>query len=298
MLETLAPAIRREYRIDQHTTVVSYEHQPTIPARGQIIFLHGLEGSADAGYIRSFTVAALQCGFAAHRMNLRTCGKTEALCRTMYHSGLTSDTVHVIKQIRGRTKSPVFLVGFSLGGNVALKLTGELGRNDLLAGTVAVSPPIDLAACVKAIDRPSNTVYARRFLERLRSRIRRKIALSPGSYSAEFLDAVQSIWEFDNRFTAPLFGFGRASNYYATQSAINYASQIRTPTLVIAAQDDPLVPFEIFTHQAIEQNEAIELLAPKYGGHIGFLSRRPPRFWVDLNAMNWIERVADEYERT
>ncbi len=281
--------------VDDGTTIISYEHQPAIPARGQIVFLHGLEGSADAGYIRSFTATALQFGFAAHRMNFRTCGGTEALCRTMYHSGLTSDTAYVLQQIRRRTNSPLFLVGFSLGGNVALKLTGELGKNELLAGTVAVSPPIDLAACVKAIDRPGNIVYARRFLDRLRSRIRRKIALSPGSYSAEFLDSVHSIWDFDNRFTAPLFGFGRAANYYATQSAINYASQIRTPTLLIAAKDDPLVPFEIFRHPAIERNEAIEVLAPDYGGHIGFLSRRQPRFWVDLNAMNWIQRVADEY---
>ena len=281
--------------VDDGTTIISYEHQPAIPARGQIVFLHGLEGSADAGYIRSFTATALQFGFAAHRMNFRTCGGTEALCRTMYHSGLTSDTAYVLQQIRRRTNSPLFLVGFSLGGNVALKLTGELGKNELLAGPVAVSPPIDLAACVKAIDRPGNIVYARRFLDRLRSRIRRKIALSPGSYSAEFLDSVYSIWDFDNRFTAPLFGFGRAANYYATQSAINYASQIRTPTLLIAAKDDPLVPFEIFRHPAIERNEAIEVLAPDYGGHIGFLSRRQPRFWVDLNAMNWIQRVADEY---
>ncbi len=213
----------------------------------------------------------------------------------MYHSGLTGDTAFVIQQIRRRTDLPIFLVGFSLGGNVALKLTGELGINGLLTGTVAVSPPIDLAACVKAIDRPSNLIYARRFLGRLRSRIRRKIALSPGSYSPEFLDSVHSIWDFDDRFTAPLFGFGRAANYYATQSAINYVSQIRTPTLLVAAKDDPLVPFEIFTHPAIERNEAIELLAPEYGGHIGFLSRSRPRFWVDLNAMNWIQRVADEY---
>lgn len=281
--------------VDDHTTIISYEHQPAIPARGQIIFLHGLEGSADAGYIRSFTATALQFGFAAHRMNFRTCGGTEALCRTMYHSGLTSDTAYVLQQIRRRTNSPLFLVGFSLGGNVALKLTGELGKNELLAGTVAVSPPIDLAACVKAIDRPGNIVYARRFLDRLRSRIRRKIALSPGSYDPQYLDSVHSIWGFDNRFTAPLFGFGRAANYYATQSAINYASQIRTRTLLIAAKDDPLVPFEIFRHPAIERNEAIEVLAPDYGGHIGFLSRRQPRFWVDLNAMNWIQRVADEY---
>ena len=229
--------------------------------------------------------------YGVHRTNLRTCGGTESLSRTMYHSGLTSDTRYVLGKIQGQFGSPVFLVGFSLGGNVALKLTGELGPEPLLAGTVAVSAPIDLAACVRAIDKPSNKIYAMRFLDRLRKRIRRKSALSPGTYSTASLQSVHSIWEFDNCFTAPLFGFGNAATYYATQSAINYMNQIRTPTLLIAAQDDPLVPFEIYRHPDVTGNEAIELVAPEQGGHVGFLSRRQPRFWVDAIAMDWIERL-------
>lgn len=257
-------------------------------ACGQIIFLHGLEGSADAGYIASFAQSALLRGFGVHRMNLRTCGGTEELCETMYHSGLTSDTRFVLEQLQDRSAEPRFLVGFSLGGNVALKLAGEFGQTDLLAGVCAVSTPIDLAACVRAMDKASNHLYARRFLDRLRNRVKRKSELAPELYSAKGLEDVRTIWEFDDRFTAPLFGFGTAANYYATQSAMNYLDAIRIPALVIAAEDDPLVPFEIYRHPAFSSNPHITSAFTAHGGHLGFISRRRPRFWLDTFALNWI----------
>lgn len=282
------PARRVEYRVDPKTAVISIEHQPTTDACGQIVLLHGLEGSADAGYIASFAQAALLLGFGVHRMNLRTCGGTEELCETMYHSGLTSDTRFVLEQLKNRAPGPRFLVGFSLGGNVALKLAGELGHTDLLAAVCAISTPIDLAACVRTMDKPSNRLYARRFLDRLRNRVKRKSKLAPRLYSPEGLEKVHTIWEFDDRFTAPLFGFGSAANYYATQSAIRYLDAIRIPALVIAAKDDPLVPFEIYSHPAFSYNPNITLAATAYGGHLGFISRRRPRFWLDTFVLNWI----------
>jgi predicted alpha/beta-fold hydrolase len=283
------PAIRVEYSIDPRTTVVAFEHQPIGRARGQIVFLHGLEGSADAGYIASFAQQALQRGYGVHRLNMRTCGGTEPLSETMYHSGLTGDPQFVCERLAARHLGPIFLVGFSLGANVALKLAGELGVTDLLAGVCAVSAPINLAACVRVIDAPRNIIYARRFVTRLRERVRRKSVLSPLVYQTEGLASVNSIWSFDDRFTAPLFGFGNAANYYATQSAVNYLDAIRIPTFVVTAQDDPLVPFEIYAHKAFKQNSAITLLAPRYGGHLGFLSRRRPRFWLDGACIDWID---------
>jgi predicted alpha/beta-fold hydrolase len=282
------PARRVEYRVDPKTTVISLEHQPLGKARAQIVFLHGLEGSADAGYIASFAQAALLRGFGVHRMNLRTCGGTEELCETMYHSGLTSDTRFVLERLQDRGPDLRFLVGFSLGGNVALKLAGELGNTDLLAGVCAISTPIDLAACVRAMDKRPNLLYARRFLDRLRGRVRKKSKLAPNLYSAKGLKEVRTIWEFDDCFTAPLFGFGSAANYYATQSAIRYLDAIRIPTLTITAKDDPLVPFEIYSHPAFSSNPYITLAATDHGGHLGFISRRKPRFWLDTFALNWI----------
>ncbi len=286
------PAKRVEYQIDSRTTVVAFEHQPSGNPRGQIVFLHGLEGSAGAGYIASFSQQALDRGFSVHRLNMRTCGGTEALSETMYHSGLTADPKLVCERLAAQHAEPIFVVGFSLGANVALKLAGELGASNLLAGVCAVCAPIDLAACVRMIDKPRNLIYARRFLSRLRARVRTKSALSPQLYNTAGLDKVNSIWDFDDAFTAPLFGFGTAANYYATQSARNFLDAIRLPTFVLTAQDDPLVPFAIYDHQAFKQNPAISLLAPQHGGHLGFLSRNKPRFWVDGVCLDWIEQIA------
>jgi uncharacterized protein len=287
------PATRREFRMDECNTVVAFEHQPETSARGQIVFLHGLEGSADAGYIQSFAQAALTRGFGVHRLNMRTCGGTEDLCETMYHSGLTGDTLAIVELIRSRRGEPVFLVGFSLGGNVVLKLAGELGETDLLAGTCAVSTPIDLAACVRNTERHSNMLYARRFVARLCDRVRRKSRSAPHLYDASALKGVKTIWEFDDRFTAPLFGFGTAANYYATQSAARYLDRIRVPTLVICAKDDPLVPFAAYSHAAFETNPALRLVATEHGGHLGFLARGKDRFWLDGIALEWMDSVLE-----
>ena len=286
------PAIRRLYQIDERTTILAFEHQPEAPARGQIVFLHGLEGCADSGYILSFAQEALTRGFGVHRVNLRTCGGTEELCETLYHSGLTSDTRFILKELQTRRLDPLFLVGFSLGGNIALKLAGELGETSLLAGVCAVSTPIDLAACVReCTDKPANFLYARRFLERLRDRVKRKAKLAPHLYNAAGLKNAKTIWEFDDHFTAPLFGFGTAANYYATQSSMRYLKSIRVPTLVVSAKDDPLVPFQIYNHPEFRSNPALTLLAPEHGGHVGFLSRHKPRFWLDQVTLNWIDEI-------
>lgn len=282
-----------KYRIDDSTTILSLEHQPSLPARGQILFLHGLEGSAAAGYIQSFAQQALERGFGVHRLNMRSCGASEEFCETMYHSGLTSDTHEILRRMQVTTIEPLFLVGFSLGGNVVLKLAGELGQTDLIAGVCAISTPINLAACVRHLETRSNRLYARRFLNRLRNHVKRKTKLAPHLYNRAGLDQVKTVWEFDDCVTAPVFGFGTAANYYETQSAARYLQAIRIPTLVICAKDDPLVPFELYDHPALHSNPALTLLALEHGGHLGFLSRSKPRFWVDGIALGWIENVLE-----
>jgi predicted alpha/beta-fold hydrolase len=112
--------------------------------------------------------------------------------------------------------------------------------------------------------------------------------VTPHLYNTTALDDVKTIWEFDDRFTAPLFGFGTAANYYATQSAAQYLDAIRIPTLVICSKDDPLVPFAVYDQAAFRTNPALTLIATEYGGHLGFLSRRPPRFWLDGIVLDWI----------
>jgi hypothetical protein len=254
-----------------------------------LILVHGLEGSSAAGYARSLAQAGLEAGCAVHRLNMRSCGGTEHLSgTTLYHSGQTSDLLAVVRQLpRG---APIFLIGFSLGGNVALKLAGELGESAsaLIVGVSAVSTPIDLAACVRQLDRPSNILYARRFVARLKERVRTKERLTPGLFDLSGLNQVHDIYSFDDRFTARAFGFGNADNYYATQSANQFLDRIRVPTLVVQAKDDPLIPFAVYDHPAFAANPHIRLIATEHGGHLGFIAKTLPRFWLDQVLVHWV----------
>jgi predicted alpha/beta-fold hydrolase len=259
----------------------------------QLILVHGLEGSSAAGYARSLSHAALQAGCAVHRFNMRSCGGTEHLSgETLYHSGQTSDLLAVMRQLpRG---VPIFLAGFSLGGNVVLKLAGELGESasglgsDPIAGVMAISTPIDLAACARRLGHPSNIVYARRFVTRLKQRVRLKQRLTPGVFDLKGLDQVRNIFDFDDRFTAHSFGFGSADNYYSTQSANQFLDQIRVPTLLVQAKDDPLIPFSSYDHPAFSTNPHLRLIATEHGGHLGFISKSKPRFWLDQVLVHWV----------
>ena len=231
---------------------------------------------------------------------MRSCGGTEHLSgRTLYHSGQTSDLLSVIRQITSQDRSlgspgaPIFLAGFSLGGNVVLKLAGELAHSasHLIAGVMATSTPIDLAACVRRLDKPSNLIYARRFVDRLKERVRAKERLTPGLFDLTILDRVRNIYDFDDLITAPAFAFGTAGNYYATQSSNQFLDRVRVPTLLVQSKDDPLIPFDVFDHPAIAANPHLRLIAVDHGGHLGFISRARPRFWLDHVLVNWLLEV-------
>jgi predicted alpha/beta-fold hydrolase len=247
--------------------------------------VHGLEGSGDAGYIQSLAAAALRAGFAAHRFHMRTCGGTGHLCNTLYHAGLTSDLHAVLREFAHEGRRPAFLVGFSLGGNVALKLAGELGGSagGLIQGVAAVSTPLDLAACARRIGKLDNHVYEARFVRQMRARLR-----ATGRYLDRDIDSLRSVEALDDRFTAPSFGFGNAANYYQTQSAIGYLPSIRVPALLIQSRDDTFIPFSIYDAPAIPENPFVQLIATSHGGHLGFLGRAPYRFWLDHAIIDWI----------
>jgi predicted alpha/beta-fold hydrolase len=262
--------------------------------RGQIVIVHGLEGSSESGYVRSLSHALLGGGYNVHRFNMRSCGGSLHLALTNYHSGQTSDLRFVLETLRRENPQlPLYLAGFSLGGNASLKLAGELGERgpELLAGVVAVSTPIDLAACARRIDHPANFVYQQRFLAALKNRIRERHRQAPHLYTLEHLPKVKSIWDFDDYYTARLFGFGRAADYYRTQSANRFLERIRVPALVIQAQDDPMIPFETYQLPVFRENPALRLLAVRHGGHVGFIARRRPRFWVDQVVVAWLQSL-------
>jgi predicted alpha/beta-fold hydrolase len=267
--------------------IVVYSHRPPGKAVGEIVMLHGLEGSAEAAYMQGLALAALEAGFAAHRVNMRSCGGTESLSPTLYHAGLTSDLLAVLRALRDEGRAPAFLVGFSLGGNVVLKLAGERGdaAMPLFRAVCAVSTPLDLDACATRIAEPDNRIYHRRFVARMKERL-----CATGRYRQEQLAGVNSVRAIDDRFTAPSFGFGNAENYYRTQSALGFLEGIRVPTLLIQAKDDTFIPFRVFESEAVRANPRVELLVTEYGGHLGFIGRKPHRFWVYGAIMDWIGR--------
>ncbi len=276
------PLQSRLIQTDPDTQVLVQTQAPAEPV-GEVVMLHGLEGSGEAAYIRSMAHTLLRSGFVAHRFHMRTCGNTEHLCKTLYHAGLTSDLRAFLQVLKSECRGlPVFLCGFSLGGNVALKLAGELGQTDLIQGVCAVSTPIDLGLCARRIGDFENRIYENRFLSRMRQRLE-----ATGRYKREELKAAKSLYEIDDRITAPSFGFGTADNYYGTQSARFFLDGIRVPTLMIQAKDDTFIPFEMYERPEARANPTVRLLATDHGGHLGFLSRHGYRFWVDEAASDF-----------
>jgi len=279
------PVESKLYRTAPDVQVLVETERPAGTARGDIVLVHGLEGSAESGYMRSLARRAAAAGYTAHRFNQRSCGGTEHLAKTSYHGGLTGDLLAVLRALENEGRAPVWLVGFSLGGNIVAKLAGELGADARapIAGVCAVSAAIDLAACAERVGQPDDRFYEERFVRMMQARAR-----AVWRSSAADFRGIRSVFELDDRITGPAFGFTGAADYYRTQSANQFLDRIRVPTLFIAAKDDPLVPFRIFDHPAFRQNPCLRLLATEYGGHVGFLARRRPRLWLDHAIMDWI----------
>jgi predicted alpha/beta-fold hydrolase len=286
-------AERREFRTEPETTVVAFAHwQLRRRESPTVVIVHGLEGSADAGYVLGTSSKAWAAGFNVIRCNVRNCGGTEHLTPTLYHSGLTVDLHHLLRELIEEDRlEQIFLIGFSMGGNQALKFAGELGRDAprQLRGVCAISPPIDLALCSRALGRPENRLYERRFLRSLRARMRRKRALFPDRYDLSRLARVRSLWDFDQA-TASYNGFRDALDYYTRSSALPFIPMISTPTLIIHAQDDPFIPVEPFRDRRLTSQKEVRLLETRYGGHVAFVARRraaEDRAWAENRAVEY-----------
>jgi uncharacterized protein len=276
------------FQTEPQVQVMAMRHRAPTPARGTIVGLHGLEGSHDSGYLHSLAHAGLSGGFEVYRLNMRTCGGTEHLAPTLYHAGLTSD----LRALLPRIAPPVFLVGYSLGGNVVLKLLGELGaeaRRLGVVGGVSISTPLDLMACCLRMQEPRNFVYSNKFIKSLRARYLRRAAAYPEVFPTAGLEEVKSVLEFDDKFTSKAFGFGNAANYYKTQSSQAFLQGIEIPTLILHSQDDPLIPTSVYHKAGIERNPRLSLELTRHGGHVGYLSRSKPRFWAEYRALHFIE---------
>lgn len=267
--------------------------QPDRRRRPTVILVHGLEGSADSPYMIGTGEKAVAAGFNLIRLNVRNCGGTEHLSSQIYHAGLTSDLRQVISElIQKDGLEELYIAGFSLGGNIVLKLAGEYGKSipREIHGVAAVSPSLHLKSCVEAIELRRNLFYHRRFLRSMTRRLSLMARLFPDRYDVSRLRTVYSIRQFDNLYTAPHCGFNDALDYYERASALPFVASIAVPALIIHAKDDPFIPFAPFEMEQVSANPYITLLAPERGGHVGFLSSRG-----ESTDLFWAERKIVEY---
>ena len=286
-------AERREFQTEAETRVVAYCHwQADRRRRPTVLVIHGLEGSADADYVLGTADKAFAAGFNVLRYNVRGCGGTLHLSPRLYHSGLTVDLHFVLRELIEHDQLPeLFLIGFSMGGNQSLKFAGELGDEAprQLRGVCAVSPPIDLESCSRAIARRENWIYEIRFLLSLRRTVREKNKLFPGVYDLNRLAGVKHLWDWDDAMQ-PYNGFRDALDYYAQASSLPFIPRIRVPTLIIHAEDDPFIPFDPFRDSRLLANESVLLPATRHGGHVAFCGRRQPdedRAWAENRAVEF-----------
>jgi predicted alpha/beta-fold hydrolase len=296
----LPPANDRLFEVEPGTQLLARCHWQREPRRSPTLALvHGLEGSSESGYIRTLAAQAFAASFNVLRINQRNCGGTERLTATLYNSGLSADFRAVLLELIERDRlRQIFVAGYSMGGNLILKMAGELGvaAPRELRGICAVCPTLDLAACVDAIERPENWLYQLRFVRDLKSRMRRKARLFPGQFELNGLSGVRTLRDFDEAITAPCSDYRSAADYYERASAMRVVHRIAVPTLILTSKDDPVVPFESFGASEIAGNPQIRVAATEFGGHCAFISRTngPERYWAEARVLEFCTAHAQE----
>jgi uncharacterized protein len=244
--------------------------------RPTAILVHGLEGSSNSQYVIGNSNKLWRAGCNIIRMNMRNCGGTEALTPTLYHSGLSDDVLAVMNFfIAQHGLRSMSLIGYSMGGNLVLKLAGELGSAapQELHSVIGVSPALDLGPSADALHRTHNRLYELKFLRALLSRYRRKVALFPHVYDPNLAIGVRSLRELDDRITALYSGFAGAEDYYYRAAAARVIDQIAVPTLILHALDDPFVRITDESCSRLEANPNIRLITTHHGGHCAFLAQ-------------------------
>jgi hypothetical protein len=292
----LPPAEDRLFSVEADGEILCHCHwQQERANRLTIVIVHGLEGSSDSRYVIGTGSKAWKRGWNVVRMNMRNCGGTEKLTPTLYHSGMSSDVGAVVRTLIEQDKLPrIALAGFSMGGNLVMKLIGEWGTNAPreVKAAVGISPAIDLAISADTLHNRENRLYEWKFMSGLRNRIKRKAKLFPGRYDLRYLNGVKTIREFDNEITARYSGFTSADDYYARASASKVVDKIAVPTLVIHALDDPFIRMTRESRDKLEHNPHITFVETAQGGHCAFLSQPSGRSddgrWAEKRLIEFI----------
>ena len=277
-----------------------WQPKPGRSSRLTLVLVHGLEGSSDSRYIQGVTGRAWAAGFNVVRMNMRNCGGTDALTPTLYHSGLSGDVGAVIRHFAAKfSLERVALVGYSMGGNLVLKLAGEWGERRPLAAVAAVCPAVDLAPGSDALHEPGNRLYEYRFLRGLMRRYRRKAALFPDRYQSAGIGPIRSLRAFDDKIVARYCGFRDADDYYYRAAAARVVDRIAVPTLVLYAADDPFVRILPDTRVRLHANPHVVFVETRHGGHCAFLSRDSGDeiHWAEATVIRYLQWVTGQPDR-
>jgi predicted alpha/beta-fold hydrolase len=293
------PAVEEEVEVDSAdgSRVLCHCHWQPEPQRADrltVVQVHGLEGSSDSRYIQGIAARAWATGWNVVCMNMRNCGDTDALTPTLYHSGLSGDVGAVVRYFTGKYGfKRVALVGYSMGGNLVLKLAGELGNRSPLVAVAAVCPAIDLAPGSDALHESANRLYEARFLLGLMRRFRRKAELFPGRYQTVGIGPVRSLRDFDDKIVARYCGFRDADDYYYRAASARVVDRIAVPTLILCAADDPFIRLLPETRARLLANPHIDFVETRHGGHCAYLSRDPGNeiHWAEATVMRYLESV-------
>jgi len=257
-------------------------HRPDQPrSRPLAVLIHGLSGSEDSIHVRATARHLLQRGYPVARLNLRGAGPSVATCRGVYHAAATADLAELLDVLPGDlTRDGVVAVGYSLGGNLLLRMLGEAGARAPLLAAAAVSAPIDVAATSAQFHRPRNRLYMRWLLGELKREAFAHGRALTGRERA-VIEEVSTIYDLDDRFVAPRHGFSGVDDYYAQASSLPLLPRIAVPTLVIHALDDPWIAPQAYRAFDWSTARSLHPLITRRGGHVGFHGFGGPVPWHD-----------------
>ena len=263
------------------------------------ILSHGLEADMETGYIQGMAAALVRRGWDVLRWNFRGCGTDPNRLLRMYHSGATEDLHAVVRHaMKNHPAQSIDLVGFSLGGNLTLKYLGERPAElpSHLHRAVVFSVPCDLACSSRQLALPSNWIYMHRFLVAMRAKVRAKKRLFPDQLDLTGLEKIRTFQEFDDRFTAPIHGFRDAADYWKQNSSRQFLSQIKLPTLLINAANDPFLGPGCYPVAEASGSSHFHFESPSTGGHVGFTSfGNAGEYWSEARAVSFLESPISQH---
>ena len=264
-----------------------------------VVLVHGLEGSSNSQYMLGNAARALAAGFNVVRMNMRSCGGTDEICPTIYHSGRSGDIAAVVaKIIHDHALESIALIGYSMGGNLILKYAGESASAlpPQLKAVVGVSPLMDLAVSSAALHEPQNRMYEWHFLRNMIARVRRRAQLFPALYGDAELGKIHSLRLFDEHIVARYGGFANADDYYYAVASSQFADRLRIPTLILHSSDDPFIRLLHSTRETLIANPNVAYIETQRGGHCAFLESPADGYdgrWAEKTLLAFLQELSN-----